>query len=494
MNVLTSREKSSAQSAESLRNDVAPPLEAKSAPWMRRLLADQSKVAELVSQNGSPLHIVVKSEFERNASDLLSPLKARGVAGNLFFARKANKLPWFVEAARDLGLGVDTASLRELNETLALGVTPERIVVTAIGKSEALVEKAVSEGVLIVVDSFDELELVNRVSQRISSQKAARLGLRFSGFEVEKRKVGSRFGFDVSEAQVLFAALGEFEHIRIEILHAHIDKYDTVERAMAARKLIELAVGARRFGHHIRCVDIGGGILMRYLDSQAQWEEFLSQLHCSVQGARPWFTFNNNAFGLKNVEGRVGGEPELYPAWNDLSKERFVSAVLDHENGGVPLWKEFVDAGLELAFEPGRALLDNCGVTLSSVMFRKRDTKSNLLIGLAMNRMNLRPFRAEFCSDPILVHTGSRRSSSIFPEIAREPGEGAFLVGCLCSESDFIYQRRLALQQMPLAGDIFCFLNTAGYLMHHMEIGTHGDQLPRNVLVDSESLIVERSL
>ena len=52
----------------------------------------------------------------------------------------------------------------------------------------------------------------------------------------------------------------------------------------------------------------------------------------------------------------------------------------------------------------------NTGMTFADVTFRKRDTEGALLIGTAINRMNLRPFRAEFCSDPIfpLAHQRTR--------------------------------------------------------------------------------------
>ncbi len=171
------------------------------------------------------------------------------------------------------------------------------------------------------------------------------------------------------------------------------------------------------------------------------------------------------------------GQADLYPMWNDLSKERFIQAILDYQQQGIPLYKELYDRGLKLYFEPGRALLDNTGITLAEVRFRKRDTDGNLLIGLAMNRTHLRPFRAEFCSDPILISSKEKI----------EAGEGAYLVGCLCSESDIIFRRKLQLKFLPQPGDIFCFANTAGYLMHHLEIGTHGDLVPSNFLLNTET-------
>jgi diaminopimelate decarboxylase len=108
-----------------------------------------------------------------------------------------------------------------------------------------------------------------------------------------------------------------------------------------------------------------------------------------------------------------------------------------------------------------------------------------------MNRMNLRPFRAEFCVDPIILPAAASQSSE--KQLPQGNGAGVFLVGGLCSESDLIFRRRLALNALPELEDLFLFPNTAGYLMHHMEIGTHGDGLPANVLLDAETLAVQDS-
>lgn len=469
------------------KQDCAPPLAAKLAPWMERLIedgshSDDSHAFNWVSEFGSPLHVVVGSEFKRNVKDLIGALKTRGVDGSLHFARKANKLPLFVELARDEGIGVDTASLQEVKETLELGVAPEKVVITAIGKTRALVELAVQAGCLLISDNEDELDLIEAVCA--SGGKTARIGIRFAGFETDGRAVFSRFGFPVADAQRIIDRLKQSGSLKLEILHAHLDKYDTRERAIAARKLLELADLSRSEGHPVAGIDLGGGILMRYLDSKEQWNDFRLALKESIEGSRPRFTYQGDGLGFVKVGNELTGQPDLYPAFNELSKERFIAAVLDHTQNGVPLYKEFQDRKLRLFFEPGRALLDNTGITLSRVAFRKRDTLGNLLIGLEMNRMNLRPFRAEFCSDPILlIKEGANRP---------RPAEGAFLVGCLCSESDTIFRRRLNLEYLPVPGDVMLFANTAGYLAHHLEVGSHGNPLPINLQVDPNTWAIEK--
>lgn len=465
---------------------------------MERIIREQAKAHELVQKHGSPLHIVVTSEFRRNVADLLQPIQQRGLTGGLFFARKANKLPWFVSAAKEAGIGVDTASITEVRETLELGVEPAKIIVTAVGKERDLVTLAIDKGCLLVIDNFDEMQLVEQVAQ--SAGKKARVGLRFAGFETAERKIFSRFGLPVADAgPVLERAARNKQFLSLEILHAHLDRYDTAERACAAFQLAEITGRAQELGLTISGIDLGGGILIRYLQDEAQWQDFQKALIDSVRGDRPAFTFQSDGLGYYRVGHEVHGNADLYPAYNKLSKERFVAAVLDYKGGEQPLYKELAGRNLSVYFEPGRALLDNTGITLARVTFRKLDTLGHQLVGLAMNRMNLRPFRAEFCCDPVILPVGKSEGGAADHIAVASDGTttlqgasfaGAFLVGSLCSESDLIYRRKLNLQALPAVQDLVLFPNSAGYLMHHMEIGIHGDPLPTNVLVDPETLNV----
>lgn len=462
----------------------APTLDAKLAPWMQAFIkanaASGAVVHGLLKTYGSPAHLVVTSEFQRNASDLLAPFKARKLDGGLYFARKANKLPWFVTAAKESGIGVDTASLQEVRETLQLGVPAKDIIVTAVGKSLELVTEAVKAGCLVVIENEDEIQLLQTVAESLNC--TARVGVRFAGFQTRDRIVYSRFGLSVNEFPAVLGRVFASNCLQLELLHAHLDRYDVDERAAAARKLIEIRDWAASVGHTIRAIDLGGGILIRYLNSEEQWKSFQEALTAGVRGERSSCTFRGDGLGYFMHQGQLLGQADLYPAFNNLSKERFISAVLDNAQSGTPLHKELSERGIQLFFEPGRALLDNCGVTIARVAYRKRDSEGNMLVGMAMNRTHLRPFRAEFCCDPIFLGQPDADAES--------HDEGVFFVGSLCSESDILFKRRFAMTKLPRRDDVFFFPNTAGYLAHHLEVGTHGDFLPENVLLDSETLKV----
>lgn len=471
----TSSVDSSSKSLIAQGKDCAPPLTAKLAPWMKNLIDQPGKLDSWFQAEGAPVHVVETAEFKRNIKAIQGALSERTVAGGIFFGRKANKLPWFVSAAQEEGIGVDTSSLEELRETLELGIKPKDIVITAICKETELIRLATAEGCLLIIDNLDELQLVKSIAQSLN--KTARIGLRFSGFEINGRQIFSRFGFPVDEWPQLSAQIFQDNWLNVELLHAHLDRYDIEERACAARKLIELADNAKEKGHAISSLDLGGGILIRYLEKEEEWKTFLSSLKASVSGEQSSFTYRADGLGYHKVGEEVFGTADFYPEWNNLSKEKFVSAILDSKENGIPLYKEIIERGLKLFFEPGRALLDNTGITLAKVAFRKRDTLGNLLIGLSMNKTNLHPFRTEFCLDPIFINTENRDIIS----------EGAFLVGHMLSEGDLILKRKLSINHLPLPGDIVLFPNTAGYFTHLIETQMHKKELPKNILLDSKT-------
>lgn len=460
--------------------DCAPPLTAKLAPWMRNFIAQNEGSPDFYNKFDLPAHLIYGDEFKRNVRDLQAPIKERNLKGGLYFARKANKLPWLVELARQEDLGIDTASLGEVRETLALGVPASKVVITAIGKQDELVDLAISKGCLLIIDNEDELKLIQAQADKLG--RKARVGLRFSGFQTADRIVFSRFGLPVEDFKLIFSQLDK-NLVEVENLHAHIDRYDTNERACAAFRLLKIIDWARGEGFDIKSIDLGGGILMRYIDNESQWKDFQDALLDSVKGKRPYFTWLNDGLGYNRFGNEITGKPDLYPAWNNLSKERFVSAVLDDTKDGEVLHKAFSGRNVELYFEPGRCLMDNVGMTLARVTYRKRDTLGNWLLGVNVNRMNVRPFRAEFICDPIFMRQNKD---------GKRFDEGAYIVGNLCSESDLLYRRKIALDVLPEPKDVICFPNTGGYLMHHMEIGTHGDPLPVNILLDQNLREVER--
>jgi len=52
-------------------------------------------------------------------------------------------------------------------------------------------------------------------------------------------------------------------------------------------------------------------------------------------------------------------------------------------------------------------------------------------------------------------------------------------------DRDLIMKRKILLAKKPTPGDLICFLNTAGYMMHFLESPGHSFGLAANVVFDS---------
>ncbi|MCB0078916.1 MAG: alanine racemase [Anaerolineales bacterium] len=464
--------------------DELPPLTPLTLPWMHETLDDREQINRLFAQYGSPLNLHHLGPFRQNFADYAALLDDLGLDHLIFFARKANKCRAFAAEAGRLGHGVDTASYRELEQALALGVPPERLVLTAAIKARRLIELAVANDVPIMIDNRDECELIDSVAQQHGKQ--AEVGLRISGFNVDGERLYSRFGVPVDEAvDFIVGVMGQqCSHLRFTGLHFHLNGYSRHERGAALSAAIDVADSLKAQGIETRYIDIGGGLLVRYLAQRNEWEQFMAALRDAQRGRRAPITFGNMGLGLQLIDGELHGEPTVYPYYNETAKVDFLAEVLAHQapsGGSVAQMLQARD--IQIRMEPGRSLLDQCGMTVARVAFRKWDSRGELLVGLEMNRTQLFSSSADFLLDPILIHHP--------PNPEPDHGLSGYFVGAYCLEQDVILKRKIRFQQMPAIGDWVAFPNSAGYMMHFYESEAHLFELATNlVAADSTNRFV----
>lgn len=138
------------------------------------------------------------------------------------------------------------------------------------------------------------------------------------------------------------------------------------------------------------------------------------------------------------------------------------------------------ERNISLHLEPGRSLLDGCGIILAEVSFLKERSDGLPLIGAAMNRTQCRTAADDILLDPLLVPTAGDRGA-----VGREPRTG-FVVGAYCIEDEVILRRELDFPEGIAVGDTLAIPNTAGYFMHILESASHQIPLARNVYLDAD--------
>lgn len=459
------------------------PLRARLAPWMSACLAEHAPHA-LLARYGSPLNVQSTAPFVGHMQALADTGAARGLTLTPFFARKANKCLAYVKAARDNGFGIDAASLAEVQQALDLGLPGARIVCTAGVKPDALIALCVARDVTVIVDNDEELAQLSACAAGQGSM--CRIGLRVAGFKHAGDTLHSRFGYHVDMlAMVIERVLTDHvDTLDLAGLQFHLGGYDPSQRACAIAGVLPALSALATQRHQTRrttFIDMGGGIPMRYLAEPADWPAYLQAHGEALDGRRAPITYNNDALGRQATPTGGWSAPDAYPTAHDLVQADWMAAVLDTIHAGRPLHAHLGELGVTLCCEPGRSVLDDCGMTLARVVHVKTDTAGRHVAGVEMNRTQFRTGFAEVMFDPLLAAHPQRAAGT--------PLE-AYLTGTYCTESEFIFKRRFVFDQGLARGDTVVLPNSAGYLVHFLESRSHQFELAANVFIDADGALV----
>jgi diaminopimelate decarboxylase len=320
-----------------------------------------------------------------------------------------------------------------------------------------MLQACVESGATIVLDNPDEIALLSESRTGPELRVAARLAP-----EPAPGRTPTRFGMRHEE---IIDALGQAsDRLRLDGAHFHLDGYDATERVAAVAESLDLIDALKDLGHEPRFLDIGGGIPMSYLESHGEWADFWREHGRAAAGAREEITLDGHEIGT------------VYPYFQTPVRGEWLREVLGASLGSGTVAEAIKGRNLELRCEPGRALLDGCGMTVARVEFRKQRSDGTRLIGLAMNRTQMRSTSDDFLVDPLLLR----------PSGAGEPSDACegYLVGAYCIERELISWRRFSFPQGVAVGDLLAFPNTAGYLMHILESASHQIPLARNLVVN----------
>lgn len=425
-----------------------PPLKPKRFAWSDALLDDADACNALLERYGSPVNVLNPEPMQANIDELVSAGERAGVETKVFYARKANKALVFADTARDTGNGVDVASENELRQVLGRGVPGERIILSAAIKPDRLLQLAIENGVVISADNRAEYDRIKALAEASGTQ--ARVAPRLA--PDPDTMPPTRFGERLHAWAEHLAPPAEA--VRVVGVHAHLHGYAATDRSAALRECMMLIDALTAAGHTPTFIDIGGGVPMRYLKHESQWRAYQDAIDLQRAGYAEPFTWK--ADPLHNT----------YPYWQEPTRGTWLADVLDH---GVA--EAMQERGLRLHLEPGRSLLDGCGVILARVAFVKTRSDGLPLVGLEMNRTQCRTTSDDYLTDPILV---KRTPNGDAVE--------AFLVGAYCIEDEIILRRKIRFPNGVAPGDIVAIPNAAGYFMHILESASHQIPLAKNVV------------
>lgn len=451
-------------------------LTAITSPWMNRIFKNREIINGLIEKYGSPINLHHLPTFSKNIASFKKLFEVYGLKHQLYYARKANKSKSLVKAAFEAGIGVDTASQKELEQSIALGGTGDSLVLTSAIKTTRQYTLAIDAQVPIVLDNWDECEQAQSIAEKLN--KKAIIGIRISGFTVAGTKLYSRFGFDIDVVEDFilknFGRNSRFNHLTLKGFHFHLDGYSTLQRGKALSDCLGLANRLREAGLFVQFIDMGGGILMNYLESERQWKAFDQALREGVMNDTNTLTFNGHGLGYEMINNELTGQLKTYPYYNHTHSTAFLKEVLDyHESASGETNAQRLKAmQLEIRIEPGRSLLNQTGMSIAKVAHRKQDARGQWLVGLEMNMSQMMSSSADFLLDPYVMFADRAESNN--------PVD-VFFTGAYCLERDVLLKRKISLPQLPAIGDFVVFVNTAGYLMHFFETEAHLFELSHNL-------------
>jgi diaminopimelate decarboxylase len=310
----------------------------------------------LVRDYDSPLYVFSEPRIRSNIERL--KLAAQQVSHPIRFcyASKANSNMAVLKTVRDSGIDIEVNSGGELFKALRVGFRPEQIIFNGTSKTDAELDEAISAGIYAInVDSIYEIELVEKAAQRIG--KRANIALRLtpeigtrSHLGLQTALLTSKFGISYSEVLEAFRrGLLHPELVNVCGIHIHVGSQtpDIEPFAEAFKTMWEhLLTLHRETGHTLEHINLGGGIPVNYLRDRSMADQ-LPEHERDMLGA------------------------DLEPA------EMLAAALKVARESAREAQAEHLLERVTILLEPGRSIIADAGLVLTTVRNIKRRPETN---------------------------------------------------------------------------------------------------------------------
>jgi len=239
------------------------------------LMVGGCRLSALAERYGTPLYVLDEASIRAACRAYRDALAHHYPGASLaVYASKANSSLAMSALVASEELGLDAVSSGELLTALEGGMPAERIVLHGNNKSDAELLLAYRSGVTIVADNQHDLD---RLVQLVPPDAdPARLMLRFTpGIECHTHEyirtghLDSKFGFDPDQLEPVLRSLLGAPWARVTGLHAHIGSqiFELDPHRDLAAVMADALKLARDLGHPVEDLNVGGGLGIRYVES-----------------------------------------------------------------------------------------------------------------------------------------------------------------------------------------------------------------------------------
>lgn len=287
-------------------------------------------VKSLINQYGSPLFVISEKQIRRNYQNATRIFKTRYPKIQFAWSYKTNYMNAVCQVFHQEGAWAEVVSGFEYEKALGNGVPGNKIIFNGPDKTDEQLIAAARNNSLIHIDHYDELYSLIRLSEE--NNLRPRVAVRVN-MDTGIYPKWDRFGFNFENGQAWNAItrIINSENLELVGLHCHIGTFmlSPLAYATATSKLCELTWSIKeKFNKTLQYLDLGGGFP-----------------------------------SMNTLKGAYLPGSDTVP-----SIDQFADAITDvilgygFKQGDLPL----------LILESGRALIDDAGYLLGTVIATKR--------------------------------------------------------------------------------------------------------------------------
>jgi diaminopimelate decarboxylase len=319
------------------------------------LQVEDCDTIHLAKRFGTPLYVISESTIRSNCQKFIRAFKSRYQKTVFLFEHKVNEDLAISKILQQEGFGAGVAGLGELYAALLTGVDPKKIIFNATSKPREQLKIAVENNIFINVSSFMELEIVNEIAKQLDNVQKIFIGLKVPLYQFKDKgdnRRQKRFGFNTETGEALKAC-----------------------RKAITMKNIELA------GLHIHIGFLTTNELVRNIVSEVM--DFVGELKKNISCEEPLFINLGGGF-IQKREYEYGPFTTL----KDVPTiEEYADTIISEVNKKI---KEYNLKEPTLMFEPGRYLVANAGILLSSLLYIKEEEKYKkwIIIDASINQLD----------------------------------------------------------------------------------------------------------
>jgi len=290
------------------------------------LCVENISALNLAKKYKTPFYCYSLSQLKNNYYALSNVF--RNIKPIICFSIKSNANLALLKELKKIGSGADVVSVGELLKATKVGINPKKIVFSGIGKTEEEIKMAIKKRVLLInIESESELNLINKISKKISRKISIgiRLNPNVTGKTHQKISTGGKdekFGLVYNDFINLCKKVRKMKNLSLKGISVHIGSQITsVDPFKKVLSIINKIINRTKI--NFKFIDLGGGIGISYSKKEKQ-------------------------INLKKYAKLVN--------------------------------KFFKNKDSKIIFEPGRFIIGNAGILITKIIYIKKSNNKNFII------------------------------------------------------------------------------------------------------------------